>query len=93
METPIGGFLDSLPSALYIACHVIFLVVGLWAYRKAGAAKQLYAGAFLLYVLSQVIFLTMFGGFITMKMAVLLEQTLMVIAVIWIASKAKAPQA
>ncbi len=91
METPIGGFLDSFPSGVYIACHVIFLVIGLWAARKASAAKLLYAPAFWLYVVTQIIFLTMFGGLITMKMAVLLEQTCIVIMVIWIASKAKSP--
>ena len=88
METPIGGFLDSLPSALYISCHVLFLAVGIWAARKSGAANLLYAPAFWLYVVSQLVFLLFFGGVITMKMAVLTEQTLMVILVIWISSKA-----
>ncbi len=90
METPIGGFLDSFPSGVYIACHIIFLVVGFWALRKLSGAKVVYAPALWLYILTQIIFLVMFGGFITMKMAVLLEQTCIVIMVIWIAMKVKA---
>jgi low temperature requirement protein LtrA len=84
---PMGGFLDSIPSALYIGAHVIFLLVGLWAMRTAKANKAKYASAFWLYVLSQVVFLMFFGDIITMKMAVLLDQTLMVIMVIWIAKQ------
>ena len=44
-----------------------------------------YAWAFGLYALSQVVFLGFFGGVITIKMAVLLEQILIAILVIWIA--------
>ena len=73
---PFGTFLDSFPSALYIGAHVLFLVLGVWAVRRAGAAK--YAPAFWLYALSQVFFLAFFGGALTLKMAVLVEQ--MVIA-------------
>ena len=81
---PIGGFLDSLPTMLYVAVHVIFLGVGVWAWKKATDAKQKFASAFWLYAASQVVFLAFFGGILTMKMAVLLDQTLMVIMVLWI---------
>ena len=85
---PIGTFLDSLPAMLFIAVHVVFLVVGLWAVKKAMAQKRRYAAAFWLYVVSQVVFLGFFGGVFTLKMGVLLEQTLMFIMVLWIVSKA-----
>ena len=42
---------------------------------------------FLLYVASQVGFLGFFGGVITMKLAVLLEQTLMVLAMVALATR------
>ncbi len=81
---PIGSFLDSLPSILFIGAHVLFLLVGVWAWKKATDAKQKFAPAFWLYVVSQVVFLAFFGGALTMKMAVLLEQTLIVIMVLGI---------
>jgi uncharacterized membrane protein len=84
---PMGGFLDSLPPMLYIAAHILFLIVGVWAWSKASRAKNKIASAFWLYVIAQVVFLGFFGGIITMKMAVLVEQTLMVIMVIWIANQ------
>ena len=84
---PIGEFLDTFPTMLYVAAHVVFLIVGIWAWKKASGNKAPSAAAFLLYVASQVVFLCFFGGVITMKMAVLVEQTLMVILVIYIATR------
>ena len=84
---PVGGFLDTLPAMLYVAAHVLFLVVGIWAWKKATDAKLAFASAFWLYVASQVVFLAFFGGLIVMKMAVLLEQTLMVIMVVLIVTR------
>ena len=84
---PIGGFLDSLPTMLYVAAHIIFFVVGVWAWKKATDNKLAFASAFWLYVASQVVFLAFFGGVITMKMAVLVEQTLIVIMVLYIVTR------
>ena len=84
---PIGGFLDTLPTMLYVAAHIAFLLVGIWAWKKASDAKQIFASALWLYVASQIVFLSFFGGIITMKMAVLLEQTLIVIMVILIVTR------
>lgn len=84
---PIGGFLDSVPSMMYVGTHVIFLLVGLWAFKKASDKKSKFAPAFWLYIASQIVFLGFFGGIITMKMGVLIEQTLMVIMVLWIVTK------
>lgn len=84
---PIGGFLDTLPSMLYVAAHVMFLLVGIWAWRKATTNKQAFAPAFLIYVASQIVFLGFFGGIITMKMGVLIEQTLIVIMVLYIVTR------
>lgn len=85
----LGGFLDSMPAIIFIAAHVIFLGVGIWAAKKARDNKLAYANAFLLYPVVHLGFLAYFGGFFTFKMAVLLEQMLMVIMVIWVVSKAK----
>lgn len=84
---PVGGFLDSLPPMLFVGAHIVFLIVGVWAWNRASRAKNKIASAFWLYVVSQVVFLGFFGGVVTMKMAVLAEQTLMVIMVIWIANQ------
>ena len=86
---PIGGFLDAMPAMLFVMAHVIFLAIGVWAWKKAKDSKLVYADAFCLYIVTQVIFLGFFGGFLTMKMAVLVEQMLMVAMVVWIVSKLK----
>jgi uncharacterized membrane protein len=78
---PIGGFLESLPSLLFIAAHLAFLAVGVWAVRTARIDGATFASAFWLYVASQVVFLAFFGGVITMKMAVLVEQMLIVVMI------------
>ena len=83
---PIGGFLDSLPAILFIIVHLVALAVGVWAIWKTQQDGVSYAWAFGLYALSQIVFLGFFGGVITIKMAVLLEQILMLILVIWIAT-------
>lgn len=80
---PFGAFLDSLPSTLFIAAHVLFLALGVWAVRRAGTAP--FASAFWLYAGSQIFFLAFFGGVLTMKMAVLVEQTLIAVMVAAIA--------
>jgi uncharacterized membrane protein YhhN len=76
-----GGFLDDLPKALYVVAHMAFFGVGigLWAHAKTTALPH--PGALLLYVVSQVIFFAFFANWITLKMTVLLEQTLMLIMV------------
>ena len=84
---PVGGFLDSLPAMLFVAAHVIFMLVGIWAATRLTAAKAAYAPAIWLYVASQVVFLAFFGGAITMKMAVLVEQTLVVILIATVAAR------
>jgi uncharacterized membrane protein len=84
---PVGGFLDSLPSLLFVGAHVAFLAIGIWAARSLAQARAAYAPALWLYVVSQVVFLGFFGGVITMKMAVLIEQTLVVIIVVTLAAK------
>jgi hypothetical protein len=88
---PIGSFLDSFPSLLFIAAHVMFLVVGVWAWKKTGGAARRIAPVFWLYVVAQATFLGFFAGALTMKMAVLLEQTLMVVMVAAIATRTSSP--
>ena len=82
---PFGGFLDSLPAIVFIVVHLAALALGLWAIWRANADGMTYAWAFGLYALSQIVFLGFFGGVITIKMAVLLEQILIAALVIWIA--------
>ena len=84
---PIGGFLDSFPSLLFIGAHLLFLVVGVFTWRTAAGARQRFAPALWLYVASQVVFLAFFAGGITMKMAVLAEQTFMVVMMLAIAGR------
>jgi len=84
---PLGIFLDSMPPILFITAHVIFLGVGIWAAKKARDNKLAYANAFLLYPVVRLGFPAYFGGLFTFKMAVLLEQMLIVVMVVWIISK------
>ena len=84
---PIGGFLDSFPTMLFVAAHVLFLGVGIWAMRRAAQAKLPFSSAFWLYIVSQVGFLAVFGGVLTLKMGVLLEQTLILIFVLLLVRK------
>jgi hypothetical protein len=84
---PIGSFLDTFPTAVFVGAHVLFLIIGFWAMRSAAAAGLAYRSAFWLYIVSQLGFLAVFGGMLTLKMGVLLEQMLMVIFVIVLARK------
>jgi hypothetical protein len=84
---PVGTFLDSLPTALYVAAHIIFIVAGFWAIKKAKENHYHFASLIWLYIITQFFFLAYFGGIITMKMAVLLEQTCMVIMVLLMSSR------
>ena len=81
---PIGGFLDSLPSILFVIVHLVLLAVAVWAIWRLNMGGIAYAWAFSLYAISQLVFLSFFGGIITIKMAVLLEQLLIVAMVVWI---------
>jgi uncharacterized membrane protein len=84
---PFGAFLDSLPSSLFVCAHVMFLAVGLWAVKKLTDARAPFAQVIWLYAASQIVFLAFFGGAITMKMGVLVEQTLMVMLIAVVAMK------
>lgn len=83
---PFGSFLDSWPSLLFVGAHGLFLLVGLWAANRVTGARAPFASVLWLYAISQIGFLAYFGGAITMKMAVLTEQTLMVVLIAVIAS-------
>ena len=85
---PFGTFLDMFPSLLFVGAHVAFIAIGLWAIRRVSPAASWLAGPLWLYVISQPVFLAFFGGLITLKMAVLTEQTLLVVMVGWLALRA-----
>jgi hypothetical protein len=83
---PMAQFLDRLPTALYVMAHAIFLAaaVGLWL--RAGGASLPYARPiFALYGASQLGFFAYFAGRITMKAAVLAEQTLVFALIVLVA--------
>lgn len=84
---PIGGFLDTLPTAMYVVIHIILLLIGLWVIKKAYDKKLRYAPAFWLYPLVHIGFLSVFGGYLTLKMGVFIEQILILIMVLWISMK------
>ena len=79
---PFGKFLDDLPTVLYVVAHVAFLGIGLWLWALARGDKLEWAWALLLYAASQVVFFGFFAKWITLKMAVLTEQMLMVAMVV-----------
>lgn len=84
-STPLGQFLDDLPRGLYVIAHVMFLGVGIWSWTRASGSGSPYSAAFALYALSQVGFFGYFANRITMKAAVLAEQSLvfaMVLAIV-----------
>ena len=85
---PAGRFLDKVPQAMYAAAHVMFLAVGIWFWARAEGASLPYAGAFGLYLVTQVGFLAFFGWLITMKTAVLVEQSLLLVMLLLIVLKA-----
>ena len=87
---PFGSFLDAFPSALFIAAHVAFLVVGAWALRLASQRQVAFAPAISLYVASQVVFLGSFAGILALRMSILIEQTLMFALVLWVTLAASA---
>jgi hypothetical protein len=86
---PIGGFLDEFPTALFVSVHLAELAIGLWAIRSLTTGRAPYAYAFVLYAISQIGFLTVFGGAITLKFGVLIEQVLVLVMVLWIALRTK----
>ena len=85
---PFGTFLDDLPKMLYVVAHVLFLGIGVWLWARSGGALA-HPEALLLYAVSQIVFFGYFANWITMKMAVLTEQTLMVAMVLLIALGAR----
>ena len=86
---PLGAFLDTLPSVLFIVIHLILLSVGVWAAMKTKKMGLAYAPAFWLYVLVHIGYLAFFAGIFTLKMSVALEQVLILVMVIWIVMKAR----
>ena len=77
-----GSFLDELPKALYVVAHVAFLAIGLWLWNHARATAPISPAVLLLYAASQLVFFLYFANVITFKMAVLVEQMLMVAMVV-----------
>jgi hypothetical protein len=84
---PIGQFLDSFPAALFIAAHVAFIGVGLYCIKQIKALQPGLTLALWLYPISQIGFLVFFAGASTLKLAVLVEQMLMVALVVLVARK------
>ncbi len=85
---PAGKFLDDLPTGLYVVAHIMFLAVGLWLWARASNNALPYSGAIALYALSQAGFFAYFAHWITIKAAVLAEQTLVFAMVLLIVLRA-----
>ena len=83
----IGGFLDTLPVALYVVIHAVLLLVALWLIKKTSDDKLKYSKALWLYALVHVGFLLVFAGLLTLKMGVFIEQVLILIMIFWIVMK------
>lgn len=66
----------------------MFLAVGVWLWMRASDAALPYSGALALYALSQVGFFPYFANLITLKAAVLTEQTLVFAMVVMIVLRA-----
>lgn len=79
---PFGGFLDSWPTWFLVLCHLVFLAIGVWAALKVRPI-------FWLYAISQLGFLAYFAKWFTIKAAILPEQILLAILVLWIIVKSK----
>ena len=84
---PIGQFLDSFPAALFIAAHVAFLGIGLYCIKKINEPAPGLTLAMWFYPISESGFLVFFAGASTLKLAVLVEQMLMVALVVLVARK------
>ena len=90
---PVGQFLDSFPAALFIAAHVGFIGVGIYCIKKVKNLAPAYTLALWLYPISQIGFLVFFAGASTLKLAVLVEQMLVLALVVLVASKSGAQRA
>jgi hypothetical protein len=88
----IGNFLETLPSEFYLALMVLYLVLGVWAYRKAAVSKLAYAPAFLLYVLTQAAFIAMHYHLLRVNTTLVFGSVLLAVMVIWIVVKAQKPK-
>jgi len=81
---PFGSFLDAIPVIVFVSVHAVALAIGAWAIRSTTTNRAPYAYAFALYAISQIGFLSVFGGALTLKMGVLIEQMLVLAMVLWI---------
>jgi hypothetical protein len=79
---PEGYFLESWPTGIFVIAHILFILVGYWSFKSSKKHNQPYAGLIWIYIITQFFFLAMFGGFITMKLAVLMEQICIVIIIV-----------
>ncbi len=86
---PLGSFLNTLSPTFFICVHILFFLLGFWAVMKAKRDKRSFASLLMLYVLAQLVFIGYFAGVFNMKLAVLIEQILMVILVCGVATAKK----
>ena len=82
---PFGTFLNNFPTPLFVGAHIVMLAIGLWAIMRLRATRPEISGLLWLYVISQPVCLAYFAKIITIRTAVLTEQTLIVAMVIWLA--------
>jgi hypothetical protein len=80
---PFGDFLDAFPTLLFVSVHATFLVIAIWAIRRLSRYGLAFAPA-LVYAATQLALLAVLGGVLTLKMGVVIEQTLVVLLVVWL---------
>jgi hypothetical protein len=81
---PFGEFLEDFPTALFVLTHVAMVGIGVWAIVRTRGRSRVVGNALWLYLASQPVFFAFWAGLITLKMAAVTEQTLIMAMVVWL---------
>lgn len=82
---PFGEFLEDFPAILFVSTHVLMVGIAVWAIVRTRVGAPVIAKALGLYLASQPVFFAFWAGLITLKMAAVTEQTLIMLMVLWLA--------
>jgi hypothetical protein len=81
---PFGEFLEDFPTALFVLTHVAMVGIGVWAIVGTRDQNPTISKALWLYLASQPVFFAFWAELITLKMAAVTEQTLVMLMVVWL---------
>ncbi|MQA00719.1 MAG: hypothetical protein GEU80_15580 [Dehalococcoidia bacterium] len=81
---PFGEFLEDFPSVLFVLTHVAMVGIGVWAIVRTWARSPAISKALWLYLASQPVFFAFWAELITLKMAAVTEQALIILMVVWL---------